>query len=65
MHILDIENSMVKSLNKRLGAVKKIQKISSFRTSMNGKNNKKLPKPNKLLRLLGKIRERKCNKICE
>ena len=31
-HILDSENSMVKSLNKRLGAVKKIQKIASFKT---------------------------------
>jgi hypothetical protein len=31
-HILDSENSLVKSLNKRLGALKKIQKIASFRT---------------------------------
>ena len=31
-HILDSENSMVKSLNKRLGAVQKIQKIASFKT---------------------------------
>ena len=31
-HILDSENSMVKSLNKRLGALRKIQKTASFET---------------------------------
>ena len=31
-HILDSENSMVKSLNKRLGALRKIQKTASFKT---------------------------------
>ena len=31
-HVLDSENSLVKSLNKRLGALKKIQKTASFRT---------------------------------
>ena len=30
-HVLDSEKSMVKSLNKRLGALKKIQKTASFR----------------------------------
>ena len=31
-HILDSDNSLVKSLNKRLGAVKKVEKLASFRT---------------------------------
>ena len=31
-HILDSEKSMVKSLNKRLGALRKIQKTASFKT---------------------------------
>ena len=31
-HISDSENSMVKSLNKRLGALRKIQKTASFKT---------------------------------
>ena len=31
-HIMDSENSLVKSLNKRLGALKKIQKTASFKT---------------------------------
>ena len=29
-HVLDSENSMVKTLNKRVGAMKKIQKTASF-----------------------------------
>ena len=31
-HILDSDNSMVKSLNKRLGALKKVQKMASFKS---------------------------------
>ena len=31
-HVLDSENSMVKSLNKRLGALRKIQKTASFKS---------------------------------
>ena len=31
-HVLDSENSMVKTLNKRVGAMKKIQKTASFKS---------------------------------